>query len=125
MDPILITIAGALLKEAAKPAVTALVKFVKGKFAKDDPSAELILSAGKENPEQYTEMLAKVLQRNEQIDPEFKRELRTLWERAAVEINASRTEQTASGDGVNNQISGTVHGSVVQARDITGGINLR
>ncbi|PRY35417.1 hypothetical protein, partial [Umezawaea tangerina] len=52
------------------------------------------------------------LERAEQADPEFAKRLRSEWEKTTV---------TQTGH-VTNQISGTVHGKVLQAGDIQGGV---
>ncbi|AHI00505.1 hypothetical protein GCM10010174_64080 [Kutzneria viridogrisea] len=123
MDPILVTIAGALVKEAVKPAVAALVKRVRAKFGKGT-AEEDVLEAALESPdnEKAVQRLANRLAEAERSDPEFGGELRELWETAKVEITLAQNTQVASSGGVNNSITGTVHGKVVQARDITGGI---
>jgi hypothetical protein len=129
MDPILTTIAAALAKEAVtagKTALAALVKRVREKFGQD-PGSEIVLASARENPddEKWTAALAKVLDRTGQTDPRFAADLLKLWEAAKPEVTTVHVEQTAGDGGVNNSITGNVSGSVVQARDITGGINLR
>jgi hypothetical protein len=129
MDPILTAIAGAVAKEAVTAggkAIGKLVQRVKERFAKD-PGAEVVLASAQEDPDNtvWVDALAKVLHRAEEADPAFGAELRELWGAAKSEItvNANETKQSAKSGGTNNNISGTVHGPVVQARDIRGGTN--
>jgi hypothetical protein len=57
--------------------------------------------------------LGEELARAEAEDPAFSAELRERWRTASVEQHG----------GVNNQVSGTVSGKVLQARDISGDIS--
>ncbi|ASO21494.1 hypothetical protein AHOG_19360 [Actinoalloteichus hoggarensis] len=123
MDSVLVAIASAVARQAAgllasgaRSAAAALVKTVRERFA-DDPAATAALTAAAEDPqdEQLVERLAEAIDRAANEDPAFAHRVRTLWESA-------RTEGTATDGGVVNQVSGHVHGNVVQARDIQGGI---
>jgi hypothetical protein len=106
-EPILTSIATALATKAA----TGLYELVKQKFSKDPEAAKALESAeaapGEPEP---VKALAERLAAAERDDPEFAEALRTGW------------AQHAESGGVINQISGTVHGKVVQARDIHGNI---
>jgi len=57
--------------------------------------------------------LAEVLEQHMRDDPEFAQRLRALW----TEITAA----TGPGE-ITNLVHGQVHGSVIQARDVQGGI---
>lgn len=112
-DPILLSIAGALAARAA----TGLYELVKKKFA-GNRDAEAALDAAEGAPEgsQQVQELAAALDTAEREDPDFAEALRTEWEQVSV-------HQQAESGGVTNQVSGTVHGNVVQARDIQGNIS--
>jgi hypothetical protein len=105
-EPILISIATALATKAA----TGLYDLVKKKFAKDPQALAELEAASPEQPETI-EAVAERLESARQADPDFAAALTAEW------------TQHATGGGVNNQISGTVHGKVVQARDIHGDIS--
>lgn len=113
-DPILISIAAALAGRAA----TTLYDLVKRKLARD-PAATTVLeaSAGAAPGSAEIRALADELRKAEQSDPAFAQELRAAWSNTA-------NQQNAEADAVANQITGTVHGNAIQARDIQGGINL-
>jgi len=107
-EPILVAIAAAL---AAKSAGN-LYDLVKKKFAAHK-QATAALDAAKgtapDSPEVHT--LADHLATASTTDPDFAAALQATW-----------TQVSASTGGVVNEVSGTVHGNVVQARDIQGGI---
>jgi hypothetical protein len=106
-EPILMSIASAL----ATKAVTGLYDLVKKKFSKDPKAVAELEAADPDRPETIT-AVARRLETAELADPEFSSALRGEW------------AQQASSGGVTNQITGTVHGKVVQARDIHGDISL-
>ena len=123
-DPIMVTIATALVDKAAEAVVTggrnalvALGKLVRRRFAKE-PAATVALEAAEARPADETRIraLAAALQNAADADPEFAVQLRALWAQATTELTADR-------DGVINQFSGTAEGPVIQARDISGGIS--
>jgi hypothetical protein len=127
MDPIMTTIAAALAKEAVtagRQGLGKLLERVKARFAKD-PGAEVVLASAQENPDdtKWVDALARVLDRTGEADPDFAVELRELWAAAKPEIYA--VDLTASGEAVNNSISGKVIGNVVQAYNVTGGVTQR
>ena len=120
MDPILISIAGALAKEAVPAGAKylgQLVRRVKEKFA-NDRNAELVLASARKSPdnEAVVDMLAHVLANAEQEDAEFGAELRTLWEKAKTEI-------TVTGDVITNSFSGIATSTVIQVGKVSGGIH--
>ncbi|WP_410666191.1 hypothetical protein [Amycolatopsis sp. lyj-84] len=106
-DPVLVSIAAA----AAGRAIAGLYQLIKKQFA-DDEVATAVLEAVEGAAEDSVEVrdLGVALEQAEVADPDFSERLRALW------------QQNADNSGVTNQISGTVHGNVVQARDISGGI---
>jgi hypothetical protein len=106
-EPILVSIATALATKAA----TGLYDLVKKKFSRD-PEDTRALEAAEAAPGEAEPItaLAERLEAAERADPEFARQLRDGW------------AQHAETGGVVNQVSGTVHGKVVQARDIHGNI---
>jgi hypothetical protein len=124
VDPVLEAAATALATKAADTVVegvrsawSALVRLVCTRFA-GDPTAQTALDAASAEPTdtEKIEALTDELARAERADPEFGQQLRRLWEQAAMEVRAE------SG-GVVNQISGSVGGHAVQARDIAGGVS--
>ncbi|QUQ71657.1 hypothetical protein [Kutzneria sp. CA-103260] len=122
MDPILVSIAGAVAKEvvpAGAKALGQLVQRVKEKFA-NDRNAELVLASARKAPdnEAVVDMLAQVLDNAEQADPGFGAELRTLWETARAEITV-----TNGGDVITNTFTGNVTGTMFQVGKIKGGIH--
>jgi hypothetical protein len=111
-EPILLAIATTL----ATKGVTSLYDLVKKKFAgRREAKAALEAAEGKAPDSVEVQALATELERAEAEDPQFATELRQQWNSISV--------QQADHGSVNNQISGTVTGNVVQARDIQGGIS--
>ncbi|GHF53058.1 hypothetical protein FHX82_004246 [Amycolatopsis bartoniae] len=110
-DEILMSIATTLATKAA----TGLYDLVKSRFGKDREAVAELEAADPERPE-TVRALAERLATVEQADAAFADELRGEWQR----VEGGR--QTATG-GVNNQVTGTVHGKVLQAGDIHGDIS--
>src|SRR5882672_7555960 len=107
-EPILVAIAAAL----AGKSVGNLYDLVKKKFANRKQAAaalEAATGAAPDSPEVRT--LTEHLAEATDTDPGFKTALQATWAQISVGT-----------DGVVNQVSGTVHGNLVQARDIQGGI---
>lgn len=109
-EPVLVSIAAAL----ATKAVSGLYQLVKARFA-EDPVATAALTAAEGASEDSAEVaeLGTALEHAQRKDPEFAERLRAEWEKTTV---------TQTGRVV-NQISGTVHGKVLQAGDIQGGVS--
>jgi hypothetical protein len=109
-EPVLVSIAASL----AGRAVAGLYELVRAKFA-DDPVATAALTAAEGAAPDSAEVrrLGESLERAERHDPDFGAQLRHAW---------NRTDITQTGR-VTNQLSGTVHGNVVQAGDIQGGVS--
>lgn len=112
-EPIMISIAAAVAGKGA----SSLYELVKSKLA-DRRSAAAALSAAEGRPADSVEVgvLAGHLDAVADEDPQF-------HERLVAAFTATRAEQSATTGGVNNQISGTVAGNVVQARDINGNVS--
>jgi hypothetical protein len=111
-EPVLVSIAAALATKAA----TSLYDLVKQAFAKRAGAPEVLTAAegaDAESPE--VAALAEELAAVERDDPAFGAQLRAQW--------AKQASQHAEHGGVTNQITGTVTGKVVQARDIEGGVS--
>ncbi|MBB5957573.1 hypothetical protein FHS29_004168 [Saccharothrix tamanrassetensis] len=111
-EPVLVSIAASL----ATRAVAGLYELVRARFA-GDPAAIAALTAAEGAPPDSPQVhaLGEVLGRAAATDPRFGEELRRAHEQAGV-------AQTGR---VTNQISGTVHGNVLQAGDIQGGVSFR
>jgi hypothetical protein len=113
VDPILTAVATSLATKTA----AGLYDLVKKAFSRH-PKAEAALVVAEDAPPESPQVavLAQTLADVEKADPAFGVALRAEW------AKVSTTTQTADHGGVTNQISGTVTGNVVQARDITGGV---
>jgi hypothetical protein len=112
-DPVLVSIAASL----AGKAVASVYDAVRRKFAQTSDAAAVLDAAedaASDSPE--VQALSEQLAKAEDSDPEFGAELRALWRRESVKQRADR-------GGVTNQISGSIGGKVVQARDVQGGIS--
>jgi hypothetical protein len=112
VEPVLISIASSLAAKAAG----GLYDLVRKKFAKNtEEVATLDDAVGPEPDSPKVRILAEVLERAERSDVGFKEKLRAEWARVTLDGRA--------GDGsVTNDLSGTVLGNVVQARDIHGDV---
>ncbi|WP_216915954.1 hypothetical protein [Nocardia noduli] len=108
VEPALIAIASALAARAA----ASLYELVRAKFGDDsEETAALEAADGAEPGSPPVQRLAGILERTERTDPEFGTRLRGEWSKVGG----------GNGD-INNQISGTVSGNALQARDIGGGV---
>jgi flavin-binding protein dodecin len=87
--------------------------------AEDCPALASALTAAQQHPDDQTRIsnLEQALERQAKRDPAFAEQLRSLWEQADTELHIDIEH-----GGTVNQISGTVNGQVIQARDIQGGI---
>jgi hypothetical protein len=124
MDPMMTAVAAAVagkltesLTVSAKTALANLVKLVRKRFT-TDATAQQALTAAEQAPDDTDRItaLASQLQRLAAADPEFAKQLRTLWSEAGTHLHAET-------GGVVNEVSGNVAGHVVQARDVQGGIS--
>ncbi|MGH3853224.1 MAG: hypothetical protein ACRDR6_06935 [Pseudonocardiaceae bacterium] len=112
-DPILVSIAAALAGKSA----TGLYDLVKKKFT-GAPSATKALDDAEGSPPDSPEVhaLSDELARAESLDLRFAADLRAMWGQVLA-------QQRADNGGVVNEITGTVSGNVLQARDIAGGVS--
>jgi hypothetical protein len=111
VDPTLISIATSLATKAAE----GLYDLVRSAFRRHpEATAALDAADGAQPGSAPIEALATRLAEVEVEDPEFGTRLRATWAQVA---------QRADHGGVTNQITGTVTGKVVQARDIHGDIS--
>jgi len=124
MDPIMMAVATAVagklaetLTAGAKAALGNLVKLVKKRFA-GDADAQHAMAEAQKAPDDADRItaLARQLERLAAEDPKFAEQLRSIWSQASVQLQA----QTG---GTVNEVSGSVSGHVVQARDIEGGVS--
>lgn len=107
-EPILVTIAAAL----AGKSVGNLYDLVKQKFAKRKQALTALEAAHGAAPDSpAVRTLSEHLAEATHTDPDFAAALTATW-----------AQLSASHDGVINQVSGTIRGNVVQARDIQGNI---
>jgi hypothetical protein len=112
-EPILVSIAAALAGKGA----SALYDVVKKKFAGSPEATAALADAQDGAPgSAHVHALADVLAHAESSDPEFAADLRAVWGQVSV-------QQQAGNACVANQISGTVSGKILQARDIEGGVS--
>ena len=108
---------GGAVGEAGKSAWTALTELV-GRRSERQRVAEAVQDAA-ERPESNGRalVLAELLDEAAAADPGFADQLREWFEESQRVVDGGGTGN------VRNEVSGQVSGSVVQARDITGGIN--
>lgn len=123
-DPVSIGIASALAGKAAEAflsgahsALAALYGFVRDRFAGDRKALRALQRAQDDPQDDRVQSLAEQLHRLAADDPAFAEQLGELWEQASTELHAET-------GGVVNNVSGTVSGKVVQARDVHGDIHL-
>lgn len=123
-DPVTIGIASALAGKAAEAflsggssALAGLYRFVRDRFASDRKASRALQRAQDDPQDARVQLLAEELQRLAADDPAFAEQLDELWEQASTELHAET-------GGVVNNVSGTVSGNVVQARDVHGDIHL-
>lgn len=122
-DPIMLAAVTALvtwttteLATGGRVAVSSLMQFLRQRFRPAPDSAEVLEGTLTDPTPARLERLAEMLEREASRDPSFGAELRARLTRTGEVVRAT------SGD-VANVVSGDVHGPVVQARDIHGGIS--
>ncbi|MEV4756869.1 hypothetical protein AB0J86_17390 [Micromonospora sp. NPDC049559] len=122
-DPVMLAVATAVatkaaegLTEGGRSALAALVRLVRGRLRDHDESAVLDSAEAEPADDDRVGHLAAALERAASRDPRFADELGRLWR------GLRETGSTAVDGGVVNQASGPVSGTVVQARDVQGGI---
>jgi hypothetical protein len=122
-DPMMIAIAAAVagkltesLTTGAKAAMANLVRLVRARVAGDDAARSALADAERApGDDARIAALATQLERLAGADPEFAGQLRHHWSQTNAHLHAHH-------GGVVNEVSGSVSGHVVQARDIEGGI---
>jgi hypothetical protein len=110
----LATGASAALSDGVRALLTQLAARVRERFRRNSSDQDILESAAHgPRDDGAVERLAEALDRHMREDPAFAGQLRSLW-----------TEIAAAGrrDEITNLVAGEVHGSVVQARDVQGGI---
>ncbi|MGN9755957.1 hypothetical protein [Streptomyces sp. SD31] len=126
MDPIppelLMAVAGGTASAAGQQTWTTLRELVTRRSRSGELGGEAELTALTQaaNSEQRAHELAEVLALRAGQDPAFAAAL-DVWRRQAEALEPAPAS-TGSGD-VNNKADGTVHGNLVQARDIHGSVN--
>lgn|GEM_PF-3339561 len=124
-EPIVATVVSALVTwattavaQGGSSAVKSWVQLIRNRF--QERPTELAVVEGtlstQVQPAQTTQAVELLRQEAEQ-DPEFARQLITLWRAVGT--------PGFSDDSVTNKISGDVEGTVIQARDVSGGIHLQ
>jgi hypothetical protein len=106
--------ATAALSDGVRTLLTNLASLVRERFRRNPSDQDLLESVARAPRDDTTvERLAETLDRYIREDAAFAGQLRSLW-----------TEVTAAGrrDEITNLVTGDVHGSVVQTRDVQGGI---
>jgi CRP-like cAMP-binding protein len=106
--------ATAAISDAARALVAKLVAMIRNRLRRTISDQDTLDSATR-NPTDADAVrrLADLLERHMREDPEFAQQLRALW-----------AEFTTAYGAVINVVHGQVHGSVVQVRDVHGGITL-
>jgi hypothetical protein len=120
-DPIMAAVATALVSwtttavaQGGREALGSLVALVRKRFQSRPPDRDMVEGAltGPVEPA----ILAELLQRESERDPDFARQLHLLW-------RAVRTQD--EGQLPVNSVVGDIDGTVIQAGDVHGGIHLR
>jgi hypothetical protein len=116
-DTTLVEIAAALAAKAAE----SLYDLVRDKFRSRKKALSVLEAADGQAPDSAeVTALAEELAIAEAYDEKFSEQLRAQW----AAIRGDSGQSAASGHSAVNQISGSVTGNVIQARDITGDITL-
>ncbi|MGW3611086.1 hypothetical protein ACWD6N_14510 [Micromonospora sp. NPDC005163] len=123
-DPIMVTAATTLvawatteLAQSGRAAVSSLIGFLRTRFQHEPASRAAIEGALQQPSPEAVGRLAELLDRESHRDVAFAAELRARWSQVEVTV-------AEGAGGVANSVAGDVHGPVVQARDIHGGIYL-
>jgi len=111
----------ASLAEGCSKAVVHLAGALRERFRRQ-PAERGVLEVALENPDdpEARQALVRLLDEHARNDPEFARQMRGLWTDA---LATAELGGTAMGSATNT-VHGEVGGSVVQARDVYGGITL-
>lgn len=122
-EPITMSIAAALvggvsaaLSDGTRALVTKLGSLVRERLRRNASDDDLLESMLRAPPDDTSvRRLAELLDQRMREDPQLAGELRSAWREVAAAMEAEP-------DSVANRVNGPVHGSVVQARDVQGGI---
>lgn len=114
----LVTGATAAVSDGARTLTTKLATLVRDRLRRRSPEDQDALDAAVQHPDDPVarRRLVEVLGEHMRDDPAFAQQLRALW--------SDITADERHGAEITNVVSGQVHGSVVQARDVQGGITL-
>jgi hypothetical protein len=110
--------AGGSIGTTGAQAIGRLISALRTRFL-GQPAERGILEISLESPGNATakDQPAIILRDHIRGDAEFEEWLASLWTEIQTDLQASVSNST-------NVITGTVHGSVIQARDVHGGIHL-
>lgn len=111
----LITGTSAAVSDGTRSLLTKLAALLRDRFRRK-PSEVGVLEAAIAKPDDPAarQRLVALLEKHLRDDAEFAEALRRIW----AERHAARSDE------ITNVVTGTVYGSVVQARDVSGGITL-
>jgi hypothetical protein len=112
----LATGAAAGLTEGGKTAFAALVGLVRRRFQGRESAQAALVGTESATEDTHLKSLRDELAQATAEDPIFDKELRRHW-------GELRSHLTADAGGVVNNLSGSVEGNAVQARDVHGGIS--
>lgn len=124
-EPLMATVVSALVTwattavaQGGSNAVKSWVQLIRNRFQSRPAELALVEDAlsTQVKPEQAAQAV-ELLRQEAERDPEFARQLVALWRAADT--------PGSSADSVTNQVSGDVEGTVIQARDVFGGIQMR
>jgi hypothetical protein len=126
VDPLVTSIATAIVSGTAaavgdgtRALLTKLAGLVRERLRRRPPDNGVLEVAISDPDDQgAVRRLAETLDQHMRDDPAFAKQLRAVWS----EITATEARHR---DDVSNTIGGPVHGSVVQARDVSGGITFQ
>ncbi|MFC4019159.1 hypothetical protein ACFOW4_14575 [Micromonospora sp. GCM10011542] len=105
------------LAQSGRAAVSSLISFLRTRFEHEPESNAVIEGALQQPSPEAVGRLAELLDRESRRDAAFDAQLRARWSRVEAIV-------AEGAGGVANSVSGDVHGPVVQARDVHGGIHL-
>jgi hypothetical protein len=122
-EPITTSIATALatgvtaaVSDGVRALITQLASLVRERFRRSPHDQDVLESATRAPRDNSTvQRLSEALDQHMRDDPAFAARLRTLWAEIAAAEAGERDQLT-------NVVNGEVHGSIVQARDVQGGI---
>lgn len=105
--------ATAALSDGVRVLVTRLAAALRERFGRGVSDQATLEEAIRDGEAKTVQRLAELIGERMREDPAFANQIRTLWRELVEEQERSE---------VTNTVHGEVHGSVVQARDVSGGI---